>query len=84
MGVVGSNSQREPKRPRDTIDSLLESLDQTIDERAEEVWKLEIERRLEQIDGGAVKLVSWHDARQRLRDRLDTGASSGYESIRPR
>jgi len=52
------------------IDSLIESLDQTIEEGAEEAWRREIEARLEQIDSGAVKLISWRDARQRLRDRL--------------
>jgi putative addiction module component (TIGR02574 family) len=52
------------------IDSLIESLDQTIDEGAEEAWRREIEARLEQIDTGAVKLISWRDARERFRDRL--------------
>jgi hypothetical protein len=53
------------------IDSLIASLDQTIEEGAEEAWRQEVELRLEQIDGGAVELISWRDARQRLRDRLD-------------
>ena len=53
------------------IDSLIDSLDQTVEEGAEEAWRREIEIRIEQIDSGAVKLVSWRDARQRLRDRLD-------------
>ncbi len=50
------------------IDSLVESLDQTVDEGAEEAWRSEIEARLEQIHSGTVNLVSWRDARQRLRD----------------
>jgi Putative addiction module component len=37
----------------------------------EEAWKREIELRLEQIDNGAVELISWGGAGQRLRDRLD-------------
>jgi putative addiction module component (TIGR02574 family) len=53
------------------IDSLIESLDQTIEEGAEEAWRQEIELRLQQIDSGAVELISWRAARQRLRDRLD-------------
>jgi putative addiction module component (TIGR02574 family) len=53
------------------IDSLIESLDQTIDEGAEEAWRREIELRLHQIDSGAVELISWRAARKRLRDRLD-------------
>jgi len=53
------------------IDSLIDSLDQTIEEGTEEAWRREIEIRIEQIDSGAVSLISWRDARQRLRDRLD-------------
>jgi putative addiction module component (TIGR02574 family) len=53
------------------VDSLIESLDPTIEEGAEEAWRREIRARLEQIDSGTVKLVSGRDARQRLRDRLD-------------
>lgn len=53
------------------IDSLIESLDQTIDDDAEEVWREEIYRRLQQIDGGAVQLMPWEDARRRLRSRLE-------------
>jgi len=39
------------------IDSLIESLDHTIDDDAEEAWREEIYRRLQQIDGGAVHLT---------------------------
>ena len=49
------------------IDSLIESLDPTIEEGAEEAWRREIEARLEQLDSGAVQLISWREARQRLR-----------------
>jgi putative addiction module component (TIGR02574 family) len=52
------------------IDSLIDSLDQTVEEGAEEAWRQEIEFRLQQIDAGAVELISWRSARQRLRDRL--------------
>ena len=53
------------------IDSLIDSLDQTSEEGAEEAWRQEIELRLQQIDTGAVELISWHSERQRLRDRLN-------------
>ena len=52
------------------IDSLIESLDIEVDENAEEAWREEICRRLQQIDGGAVKLLPWDDAQRRLRTRL--------------
>jgi hypothetical protein len=41
-----------------------------VDAEAEEAWRAEIFRRLQEIDGGAVKLISWHYARRRLRARL--------------
>jgi hypothetical protein len=53
------------------IDSLIESLDATVDEGATERWKRETELRLKQIDDGAVDLISWSAARGRLRDRLE-------------
>ncbi len=53
------------------IDSLIESLDTTVDEDATDAWKREIELRLKQIDEGSVELISWSVARRRLRDRLE-------------
>ncbi len=51
-------------------DSLLDSLDAEVDADAEEAWRDEICRRLQEIDSGAVKLVHWQDAQRRLRARL--------------
>jgi putative addiction module component (TIGR02574 family) len=53
------------------IDSLIGSLDQTADAAAEEAWITEINRRLQQIDNGDVRLMSWDEARGRLRSRLE-------------
>jgi putative addiction module component (TIGR02574 family) len=53
------------------VDSLIGSLDQTVDAAAEEDWREEIYRRLQQIDGGAVHLMPWEEARRRLRSPLD-------------
>jgi putative addiction module component (TIGR02574 family) len=52
------------------IDSLIESLDRATDEDAGEAWSEEIGRRLQQIDSGAVTLVSWEAARRRQLERL--------------
>jgi putative addiction module component (TIGR02574 family) len=46
--------------------SLLESLDDTVDESAEAAWEAEILRRLQDIDEGKVKLMSWAEARRRI------------------
>jgi putative addiction module component (TIGR02574 family) len=53
------------------IDSLISSLDQAVDAAAEEAWREEIYRRLQQIDSGSVHLVPWEEARRRLRSRLE-------------
>jgi len=53
------------------IDSLIESLDDATDKGAEEAWKMEIGRRIREIDSGAVELTPWQAARQILRDRLE-------------
>ncbi|MGB7758299.1 MAG: addiction module protein [Bryobacteraceae bacterium] len=53
------------------VDSLIGSLDQAVDAAAEESWREEIYRRLQQIDSGAVPLIPWEDARRRLRSRLE-------------
>ncbi len=49
------------------IDSLIASLDPAIDEHAEDAWREEIHRRLQEIDGGAVQLIPWEEARRRIR-----------------
>jgi putative addiction module component (TIGR02574 family) len=49
--------------------SLLESLDDEVDEGAEEAWKEEITRRLDDIDKGKVKLIPWATVRRRLMGR---------------
>jgi len=48
------------------IGPLVESLDTEVDEDAEEAWREELRRRLEEIDSGAAKLVPWDEARRRL------------------
>jgi len=52
------------------IESLIESLDTEVDENAHEAWRAEVQLRLDQVDSGAVEMISWDDARRKLRDRL--------------
>ncbi len=47
-------------------DSLLESLDDEVDEGAEQAWLGEIQKRLGEIDAGAVAMVPWDEAERRL------------------
>lgn len=49
--------------------SLLDSLDQEVDEDAETAWHAEIDRRLKEIDSGKVKPIPWSEARRRIAGR---------------
>lgn len=51
--------------------SLLESLDQTVDVGAEEAWKEEISRRIAELDSGKVKPVPWAEARRQIESILN-------------
>jgi putative addiction module component (TIGR02574 family) len=46
--------------------SLLESLDATVHESAEEEWNKEIARRIGELDSGKVKPVPWAEARRQV------------------
>lgn len=46
--------------------SLLESLDQEVDEKAEAIWQTEIVRRLWELDSGNVKPIPWSEARRKI------------------
>jgi len=48
------------------VDSLLESLDAVVDEDAEAAWHREIQRRVSDLDSGAVAPVPWTEVRSRL------------------
>ena len=48
--------------------SLIHSLDTETDENVDEAWAAEIQRRIESIDNGEVKLVPWDDVMQEMRD----------------
>ena len=46
--------------------SLLESLDDSIDEDAEAAWALEIAKRAAELQEGSVATVPWAEARRRI------------------
>jgi putative addiction module component (TIGR02574 family) len=49
--------------------SLIHSLDRETDENVDAAWAAEIERRIESVDKGEVKLVPWDDVMREMRDR---------------
>jgi putative addiction module component (TIGR02574 family) len=61
-----------PEHDRATLAGLLiESLEAEPDPGVEAAWAREIERRVAELDSGAVKTIPWEDVRQRLLDRLN-------------
>jgi len=48
--------------------SLLDSLDDSVDASAEESWRQEIGRRIEELDSGKVRPIPWAEARRQITD----------------
>ncbi len=46
--------------------SLIESLDETVDEDAESAWAETIQDRIKEIESGKVKTVPWSKARRMI------------------
>ena len=44
---------------------LLESLDPGGDTNVDQAWRIELERRMKELDSGAVETISWAEARKR-------------------
>lgn len=59
----------EPERA-DLALSLIESLDGPADPDVEEAWRVEIERRIGQLDRGEVQLIPGDEVFAKLRRRL--------------
>jgi putative addiction module component (TIGR02574 family) len=45
---------------------LLDSLDASTEDNVDEAWRAEIERRMHELDTGAVTPVAWEQVRARL------------------
>ena len=45
---------------------LLESIEQAPDPEIEEAWKVEIDRRIKEIDSGAATLIPWEEVKAKL------------------
>jgi putative addiction module component (TIGR02574 family) len=50
--------------------ALIESLDDAVDADVDETWRVEIERRIAEIDSGAVQLVPGDEVFARIRRNL--------------
>jgi putative addiction module component (TIGR02574 family) len=68
--VLREALQLPPRARADIAGTLLHSLDVKDDPGADVAWTAEISRRIEQVDAGKVRLISWESARRRLRASL--------------
>jgi putative addiction module component (TIGR02574 family) len=50
--------------------ALIESLDDVVDTDSDEAWRVEIERRIADIDGGKVQLIPGDEVFARIRRKL--------------
>ena len=64
----------DPSDRADLAATLLESLDGEPEDGIEEAWAQEVERRVAEVESGALRTIPWSEARQALLKRL--GASS--------
>lgn len=48
------------------VGMLLETLDSETEEGVEAAWVSEIEKRMQELDSGAVKAIPWSEVRARL------------------
>jgi putative addiction module component (TIGR02574 family) len=59
----------DPKERATLMRFLIDTLDADSEEEAEEAWRTEIERRITELDSGAVETVPWEELRARLYQR---------------
>jgi putative addiction module component (TIGR02574 family) len=56
----------DPQERATLMRLLIESLDTESEEGVEDAWRVEVERRMAELDSGAVEAVSWEELRARL------------------
>ena len=59
-------AMRLDPQERATLMRLIETLDAESEEGVEDAWRVEIERRMMELDSGAVEAVPWEELRAQL------------------
>jgi len=59
----------EPQERAMLMRLLIEALDADTDEGVEDAWRVEIERRVAELDSGSVETIPWEEIRARLYGR---------------
>lgn len=60
-----------PDQRAELAKSLCLSLNENLDQRLEELWRLELAERIRQVEHGEIEPVSASDARQRAKEQID-------------
>ncbi len=56
----------EPQERATLMRLLIEALDADTEEGVEDAWRVEIERRVAELDSGSVETIPWEEVRARL------------------
>ena len=56
----------EPQERATLMRLLIEALDADTEEDVEDAWRVEIERRMAELDSGSVETIPWEEVRARL------------------
>jgi putative addiction module component (TIGR02574 family) len=56
----------DPEERATLMRLLIESLDAESEEGVEDAWRVEIERRMAELDAGSVETIPWEELRARL------------------
>jgi putative addiction module component (TIGR02574 family) len=59
------------KERAELASNLIDSLDPIVDSDAELAWQEEVARRLEEVESGKVKTISWDEVRRKGRTLLN-------------
>jgi putative addiction module component (TIGR02574 family) len=65
----------DPKERAELTGLLIESLEPESESGVEEAWIAEVERRLAELDSGAVKTIPWDELRSKLYAKLNAAGS---------
>jgi len=69
--IIG-NALKQPETDRARIaEALIASLDAPADRNIELAWQTEIDKRLREMDSGAVNCIPWEEVRDRLYRNAD-------------
>ena len=65
----------DPKERAELTGLLIESLEPESESGVEEAWIAEVERRVAELDSGAVKTIPWDELRSKLYAKLNAAGS---------